>query len=165
MFGLPSPRFDLARDQRGFVMSSPLALMSAGAVLIAGVAYFVTTPTKHPDVQLTSAPPQVEPQVTLERDRTLPVIRRKETYVVVFNNSTIAGLAGRTSTRLADAGWNVVGSDNWFGTIPASTVYYPAKLRRQARLLARDLGIERIKPAIDPMQLDRLTVILTADFG
>ena len=28
---------------------------------------------------------------------------------------------------------------------------------------ARDLGITRLKPAIDPMRLDRLTVILTAE--
>jgi hypothetical protein len=164
MFGLPSPRFDLIRDQRGFVMSSPLALISAGAVLLAGVAYFVTAPAKPTEVQLTAAPQKVEPQVTFERDRTLPVVHRRGTYVVVFNNSGITGLAGRTSERLAGAGWNVVGSDNWYGTIPASTVYYPASLRAEAQLLAKDLGIERLKAAIDPMQLDRLTVILTTDF-
>jgi hypothetical protein len=163
MFGLSSPRFDLTRDQRGFVMSSPLALMSAGVVLLAGVGYFVTAPAKPTEVQLTAAPQQVEPQVTFERDRTLPVVRRGSTYVVVFNNSGVTGLAGRTSRRLAGAGWNVVGSDNWYGTIPSTTVYYPAKLKAQAQLLAEDLGVERLKPAIDPMQMDRLTVILTSD--
>ena len=61
------------------------------------------------------------------------------------------------------AGWRVVGSDNWYGTIPASTVYYPAKLERAARALALDLGIRRTARAVDPMRLDRLTVILTAD--
>ena len=164
MFGLSSPRFDPTRDQRGFVMSSPLALMSAGAVLLAGVAYFVTTPAQPTEVRLTSAPQSVEPRVTFERDRTLPVVRRGDTYVVVFNNSGITGLAGRTSKRLAGAGWDVVGSDNWYGTIPASTVYYPEKLESEAQLLAKDLGIERLKQAIDPMQMDRLTVILTTDF-
>jgi hypothetical protein len=29
--------------------------------------------------------------------------------------------------------------------------------------LALDLGIKRAVPAVDPMKLDRLTVILTAD--
>ena len=169
MFGLPSPRFDLTRrsltrDERGLIMSSPLALLSTGAVLLAGVTYFVTAPAKHPDIQLTAAPQQVAPQVVLERDKTLPVVRRGSTYVVVFNNSGITGLAGRTSGRLSGAGWNVVGSDNWYGTIPATTVYYPQRFKRQAQLLAKDLGIDRVKPALDPMQMDRLTVILTTDF-
>ena len=32
-------------------------------------------------------------------------------------------------------------------------------------MLSRDLGIERVLPAVDPMSMDRLTVILTADFA
>ena len=34
----------------------------------------------------------------------------------------------------------MVGSDNWYGTIPASTVYYPARLETAGKLLALDLG-------------------------
>ncbi len=30
-------------------------------------------------------------------------------------------------------------------------------------MLALDLGIRRVLPAVDPMRLDRLTVVLTAD--
>ena len=60
-------------------------------------------------------------------------------------------------------GWQVVGEDNWYGAIPASTVYYPERLKKAAQLLALDLGIDRVLPAVDPMQMDRLTVILTAD--
>ena len=37
------------------------------------------------------------------------------------------------------------------------------ELARAARALALDLGIRRTVPAVDPMKLDRLTVILTAD--
>jgi hypothetical protein len=94
-----------------------------------------------------------------------PVVRRGETYVEVFNNSGISGLAGSTASRAQGAGWQVVGSDNWYGTIPASTVYYPARLHAQAKLLAKDLGISRVKPTIAPMRGDRLTVILTTDYG
>jgi hypothetical protein len=60
-------------------------------------------------------------------------------------------------------GWNVVGSDNWYGTIPATTVYFPPRLAAEAKQLALDLGISRRQPAVDPMRMDRLTVILTAD--
>ena len=63
--------------------------------------------------------------------------------------------------RATGMGWKVVGADNWYGTIPATTVYYPAK-PPAAKQLALDLGIKRTAPAVDPMRLDRLTVILTA---
>ena len=89
-------------------------------------------------------------------------MRRGDTYVEVFNNSGISGLAGSTAARAQGAGWQVVGSDNWYGTIAASTVYYPARLHGPAKLLGKDLGIDRLKPAIAPMRGDRLTVILTA---
>ena len=92
-------------------------------------------------------------------------VRRGDTYVEVFNNSGISGLAGSTAARAQGAGWQVVGSDNWYGTIPASTVYFPARLHAQAKLLGKDLGIARIKPAIAPMRGDRLTVILTRDYS
>ena len=92
-------------------------------------------------------------------------VRRAGTLVEVYNNSGIHGLAGRTSRRASGAGWQVVGSDNWYGTISASTVYYPARLHDAAKLLARDLGVHRLRPAIAPMRLDRLTVILTSDYA
>jgi hypothetical protein len=94
-----------------------------------------------------------------------PVVRRGDTYVEVYNNSGISGLAGSTASRAQGAGWQVVGSDNWYGTIPASTVYYPPRLFAQAQMLGKDLGISRLKPAIAPMRGDRLTVILTSDYS
>jgi hypothetical protein len=170
VLGLPSPRFDRhPHDQHGLVSSSALALLGAGAVLAAAATYFLTVPpaeTAKP-VELTAAPPQeVQPRVHLEeKSRPAPVVRRGDTYVVVFNNSGVTGLAGRTADRLSGAGWKVVGSDNWYGTIPENTVYYPERLRAQGRLLAKDLGIPRVRPAIDPMQMDRLTLILTGELG
>ncbi len=88
-------------------------------------------------------------------------MERGETYVVVFNNTNVAGLAGSVAGQAQGAGWQVVGSDNWVGTIPQTTVYYPPRLKEAGRMLARDLGIERLMPAVEPMQFDRLTVILT----
>ena len=58
-----------------------------------------------------------------------------------------------------------MGSDNWYGTIDASTVYFPPDLKAPAKALAKDLGIARLQPAIDPMRYDRLTVILTSDYS
>ena len=61
------------------------------------------------------------------------------------------------------AGWQVVGTDNWVGSVPANTVYYPERLQRAAKQLALDLGIDRTMPADGAMKLDRLTVILTSE--
>ena len=97
------------------------------------------------------------------RSPTKPAIDKGKVYVEVYNNSGVTGLAGEVAASATQAGWKVVGSDNWYGTIPASSVYYPPKLARAARALALDLGIRRTVPAVDPMKLDRLTVILTAD--
>ncbi|HWM73405.1 MAG TPA: LytR C-terminal domain-containing protein [Nocardioides sp.] len=159
------------RSDRGAVFPSPVVMLSILAVVMAGVAYVatrgdepterkVTTVSQDPTAEdePTTAPPTKEPKKPKK-----PAFKRGETYVVVFNNSGISGLAGRIAGAATDAGWNVVGSDNWYGTIPANTVYYPKPLKAAAEQLALDLGIQRTAPAVDPMQLDRLTVILTGE--
>ena len=80
-----------------------------------------------------------------------------------FITGATSGFGRAAAKTFIDAGWQVVGSDNWVGTIPASTVYYPPKLKRAGKQLALDLGIRRTQPAVEPMKLDRLTVILTGD--
>ncbi len=165
----------LRRDERGFALSSPLALLSAAAVLTAGVVFFATSPepetlqsvrpvTSTPSPTPTSTAPEpviTEKAAAKPAKPAKPVVRRAKTYVEVYNNSGISGLAGQTATKAGAIGWQVVGSDNWYGTIPTTTVYYPPRLRDAAELLSKDLGINRLKPAIAPMRLDRLTVILT----
>lgn len=161
-------------DERGIALSSPVALLSAAAVLTAGAVFVATngpqtepvvtarpvTATPSPTPTSTAPEPVIEEKKKKEKPKK-PVIRRAKTYVEVYNNSGISGLAGRFADRAAGAGWQVVGSDNWYGTIPASTVYFPPRLRDEAELLGRDLGVNRLRPAIAPMRFDRLTVILT----
>jgi hypothetical protein len=160
------------RDERGLVLPTRLMVLSISAVALAGLAFVATQPGDQPDTaspaavsqpKATKAPePPAAPQPTTPKPK--PEIRRAKYYVVVFNNSNVKGLAGQTATRAQRAGWNVVGTDNWYGTVDTSTVYYPARLKRPGTLLARDLGITRVKPAIAPMRHDRLTVILTGDY-
>jgi LytR cell envelope-related transcriptional attenuator len=122
----------------------------------------------------TRPPPTVQPQQPAHHDsvghptkpprhhtQAQPAAQHRNAYVEVYNNSAIKGLAARAAAALQDVGWEVVGTDNWYGTIPSNTVYYPAKLKSQANLLAKDLGISRTHPAVSPMRFDRLTVILT----
>jgi hypothetical protein len=162
------------RDERGLVLPTRLMVFSVSAVALAGLAFVVTQPdspdtaapaaasrpaaTPAPPAATVSVPPPAAHQAA-------PAVNRATVYVTVFNNSNITGLAGKTATRAQRAGWNVVGTDNWYGTVDASTVYFPARLKAAGALLAKDLGIARVKPAIAPMRADRLTVILTADYG
>jgi hypothetical protein len=158
------------RDQRGVVLPTQLVALSIAAVVLAAVGFVLTgqddtsdratpvvatPPATHATVVIPTPKPKLKPK---------PAIKRGEVYVEVYNNSGISGLAGQTAAKAQDAGWNVVGSDNWYGTVDASTVYYPQRLQRAAHLLGKDLGIRRLKPAMAPMRLDRLTVILTGDY-
>jgi hypothetical protein len=117
----------------------------------------VATPVR--DDTSTSAPAQPTTNPT-PTPKPKPVQRGK-VMVEVYNNSGITGLAAEVAGTAGDAGWNVVGADNWYGTIPATTVYFPGGMRKAAKQLALDLGVERTAKAEDPMKLDRLTVILT----
>ena len=159
------------RDQRGVVFPSPVMILSILAVAMAGVAWVATrhtAPTERlvePSAQQSPSPSAshstFQPAKPRHTAPAKPSVDRSKVVVEVFNNSNVTGLAGTVAARTAHAGWQVVGSDNWYGTIPASTVYYPPRLAAAGHLLALDLGIHRVMPAVTPMRLDRLTVILT----
>jgi hypothetical protein len=175
------------RGERGLVLPSWLVAASAVAVVLALVGFAVlgerdpeVVASDRPD-QTASQPdddtgndapdPKADPKADRKKDRADPKrtrpggneepVERRTAYVEVYNNSGITGLAGETTARLQDIGWPVVGTDNWYGEIPADTVYHPEGLTGQAELLADDLGIARTMPSVEPMRFDRLTVILT----
>jgi hypothetical protein len=160
------------RNQRGAVFPSPVVILSILAVAMAAVAFVATRggePTEREvapvvkEHQEPSQPSDGAPTYTPSaKPKPKPAVQRGKVYVEVYNNSGITGLAGQVADRATDMGWQVVGSDNWYGTIPATTVYYPERLKRAAKTLALDLGIQRTALAIDPMRRDRLTLILTA---
>lgn len=168
-----------ARGERGVVLPAVALVASIVAVAIAAVGY-VLTAQPHREAAVAQPVVRATPQPTLTPSPTptkapaqhhhhkkhlaKPQVKRGSVYVVVFNNSNVAGLAGRTASRAQRVGWNVVATDNWYGSIAAPTVYYPDRLHAAAKLLAHDLGITRVKPAIEPMQFDRLTVILTQGY-
>jgi len=157
------------RDESGVAFPSPLVMLSVIAVTMAGVAFVATRDDQggrslETVSQPESTPTSEAPVVTRHKPKPAPV-KRSEINVEVYNNSGIKGLAGRTATKASTVGWNVVGSDNWVGTIPAPTIYFGPRLETAARQLGKDLGISRIRPAVAPMRPDRLTVILTAAYA
>jgi hypothetical protein len=159
------------RNQRGVVTPSPVVMLSVIAVAMAGIAFVATRggePTEREVATVARQDPSTSPSPSstpTKEPKPEPTVKRGKVYVEVYNNSGITGLAGTVSERASGIGWQVVGSDNWYGTIPATTVYYPPKLKLAAKTLALDLGIRRTAPAVDPMRLDRLTVILTGPLG
>ena len=159
------------RDERGVAYPSPLVMLSVIAVAMAGVAFVATKDQPDPERRVetvsrstseTPAPAPVEPEAEpAPVEPAKPVVERGKVYVEVYNNTGIKGLAASTAEKVSGAGWQVVGTDNWVGSIPAPTVYYPKRLKAAADLLALDLGINRVQPVVSPMKQDRLTVILT----
>lgn len=173
------------RDERGVALPSTVVLLSVVAVAMAALALLTTQPGPPGTLAQTSSrtsSPSSSPgaptpttgstpgtsgaatQTPRDRPRKLKPLVRSEVFVEVYNNTGIKDLAASTAIDAAGAGWNMVGTDNWLGTIPATAVYYPPRLERAAKALARDLGIARTAEAVEPMKFDRLTVILTLDF-
>lgn len=155
-----------AKDERGLVLPSPVVMLSIVAVVMAGVAFVATRnpPPAEREIATISQQPTATPTPSAEPTKkppAKPVVDRGKVPVEVYNNSGITGLAGRVATRASRIGWQVVGSDNWYGTVDATTVYYPKRLKAAAKQLALDLGVRRTAPAVDPMRLDRITLILT----
>lgn len=163
----------LKRDQRGVALPSPVVLLSAAAVALAAIAFAITGHHNGDKVELADTPstpvtsaPQ-KPSTTAKPHHkpapTTPKIDRGKTKVLVYNDTNISGLASKVGARVTKAGWHFVAADNWAGTIPATTVYYPSGMKDAAHQLALDLGIKRIyprDPAATGMLPDGLTVIL-----
>lgn len=168
------------RTERGTVLPSPVVILSALAVAFAAIA-FVATTGEEPEERVvdqssaeaseraTAAPSESTTATKQPKQKKTkkapPPVRRGQVSVVVFNNSGITGLASQVSGRASEVGWDVVGADNWYGTIPATTVYFGPTMKRAANQLALDLGVDRVLPAIESMSQERLTLILTGPLG
>jgi hypothetical protein len=163
------PRTRRSRNQRGVAFPSPLVMLSVIAIAMAGFAFVATRDAGPVERKVTTvaatptATPEPTPVTPSRTAKPKPTIQRGEVYIEVFNNSGIKGLAATTAAKATQVGWQVVGEDNWYGAIPASTVYYPERLKAAGKQLALDLGIGRTSPSVEPMKMDRLTIVLTAD--
>ncbi len=117
-------------------------------------------PSKSPE-GTKSAKPTSSPKPSKTKTPTVT----RETPVVVLNQTSITGLAARTGASLKAKGWTIAGVGNWRGNVVSTTVYYAPGHSSEAKLLARDLGVNRVLPRVSGMRADRLTVILTSAPG
>lgn len=122
----------------------------------------MTTSTSHPQTRSKRAVKKTPAPTPTPKAQPLD---RGAFNVAIYNNSNVKGLAARTSTKTQTFGWKVVTTSQWYGTVDTSTVFYPPKMKAAAQQLATDLGISSIKPAVSPMQMDQLTVILTSTYA
>jgi hypothetical protein len=174
-----------SRSQRGAVLPSPVVILSIVAVALAAITFVVTrgdgpkekdvTPAATPTTSMAAsgtptADASTSPSASATptpKPRKKRVVHRDQVGVAVFNNTSTPGLAAQVGAKVAQLGWSFVAADNWYGTVPATTVYFPHGMRPAARQLALDLGVQRVMPAdVDSdMSTSHLTLILTGPVG
>ena len=174
----PAPR----RDERGAVLPSPVVWLSIIAVVVAAIAFVatrdaepkereITTSSSSDDETSDSSTPTDgdttetdDPTETPRRtSRRRPSLRSCAARSASSSSTTRAPRVwpAETLARVQEIGWNGIAADDWYGTIPATTVYFPPGMRDAAQMLALDLGIQRLVPADAAMSDTNLTVILT----
>ncbi len=82
--------------------------------------------------------------------------------VSVLNGTGTDGLAAEASDFLSSKGWADRRTGDTGGSYPENTVYYPPQFEAQAQTLAQDLGVTRVRPRVDGMRGDWLTVVLVS---
>lgn len=153
-------------------LPSVVTLGSLAFVLAAGAGYVVISTASADSAPLTSqhvvGPPSASPAKPITSPHGASSRHSRPTahsvpsvLVVLFNNTGVTGVAEKKAAILEGAGWNVAATDNWYGKIPADTVYYPPQLKADAVKLAKVLDITRLHAAVAPMQFDELTVIIS----
>lgn len=162
-----------SKGERGVALPTPVIALSVVAVIAAVIIFWITGGDGDEGKEIAqaggspSASASASPKAAKAEEKKPPKaepspVDRAKVSVEVYNQSKIAGLAGDVAAKATTVGWNVVGEDNWVGSVPASTVYYPPEMKREGQQLADDLGIKRTHLLVEgSMKGDRLTVVLT----
>ena len=113
-----------------------------------------SSPSVSPSPSVSSAPsaspsPSASPVASPSPVRTRPSAPIRPTAaVIVYNNTTIRGLAATSAQRVRDVGFTVRAIGNLYGDVDRTTVFYRAGGRAQADLLAERLrGLQAVRPA------------------
>ena len=119
-----------------------------------------STPTPTPTPSPTPTPTPSPSESPTPSPKPEPTVGRDDIDVSVLNATRTVGLAKTVATRVKKAGWTVGGVGNWRTGAAQTAVHFPRGHKAEARLLAKDLGIDAVLPATNGMRSDRLTVIL-----
>ena len=145
------------------VLPTRLLALCISAVAVAALVFIANDPDQAPDDRPTPANDAVEgrhrarppPRPDREGHAQGQADQARQDLVEIFNNTRTKGLAGGVAAKAQAAGWNVVGTDNWYGTVDGTAVYYPPRFKAAARGARLRPGHPAVKPAEDPMQFDR----------
>jgi hypothetical protein len=119
-----------------------------------------STPTPTPSPTPSPTPTASESPTPSPKPKPKPKVSRKTIDVTVLNATRTVGLARQVSARVRAAGWTVASVGNWRTGAAQTAVHFPRGRKAEARLLAKDLGIDAVLPSTGGMRSDRLTVIL-----
>ncbi|MFJ9391588.1 LytR C-terminal domain-containing protein [Nocardioides sp. NPDC101246] len=162
-----------SKGERGVALPTPVIALSVVAVVAAVVVFWVTGGSDDgggkiaqaggsPSASASASPKPAKTEEKKPAKAEPSPVDRAKVSVEVYNQSNIGGLAGDVAAKATTVGWNVVGEDNWMGSVPENTVYYPPEMKREGQQLADDLGIKRTHVSVEgSMKGDRLTVVLT----
>jgi hypothetical protein len=77
-----------------------------------------------------------------------PILERRETSVIVLNGNGVAGAAAATAERVRSRHYTIAGTDNARRSAARSLIMYRPGFDREAKRLARDIGIalRRVAP-------------------
>jgi LytR cell envelope-related transcriptional attenuator len=137
---------------------SPASSPSAPSVLLDAADAEADASSGAPLVPLLPALPDADdPAAVAPAPHPLPVY--------VLNQTTRPDLAAEVAEDIAAAGWSIAKVSWWRGVVPSTTVYYPPGYESAAQALSAAFpAIDRVRPAVDPMPDDALTVILCKEY-
>lgn len=119
-----------------------------------------STPTPTPTPSPTPSPTPTASESPTPSPKPKPKVSRKDIDVTVLNATRTTGLAKQVAARVTAAGWTVASVGNWRTGAAQTAVHFPRGRKAEARLLAKDLGVDAVLPSTGGMRSDRLTVIL-----
>ena len=157
---------DRSRFRRDLFRMSLLALLAVAviAAAAAGVRLFLGGDDAPP---ATVAAPATTTTTTLPptTTTTLPPLREPaELTVLVLNSTGRSGLAGRTTQRIADGGYQTLPADNFSPTLDTSVVRYAAGLEREAEVLAAQIPDANLELSEEEDPAADLVVVLGLSF-
>ena len=124
-----------------------------------------TTTTTSTTTTTTTLPPTTTTTLPPTTTTTLPPLREPaELTVLVLNSTGRSGLAGRTTQRIADGGYQTLPADNFSPTLDTSVVRYAAGLEREAEVLAAQIPDANLELSEEEDPAADLVVVLGLSF-
>ncbi|HSS80996.1 MAG TPA: LytR C-terminal domain-containing protein [Gaiellaceae bacterium] len=125
------------------VVAAGLAMLELLGLVVVGVALVAKPMAHHAIAEAVKAPAVTKPKP----EPTLPLLPRRLTSVTILNGNGVAGAAASEASRVRARGYIVGKVGNApRGSYGHSVVMYRAGRVREARRLARDLGVAIVSP-------------------